>query len=68
MPSRRESAARTILIGVGTTLLIAIGSAAWSAKEDVSAHAVDMARIDTRMQRILDVLCEDRPAARQCAP
>lgn len=37
-----------------------------NAKESVSAHRADMQRIDDRIERILDVVCEREPKARAC--
>ncbi len=39
---------------------------AWSSKESVEAHNRDIAALRTDIQRVLDVVCEDRPTARAC--
>lgn len=66
MSPRKESIMKTILTGVAITLLSGILVAAYSAKEDVSAHTIDQTRTNESMQRVLDMLCEDHPTKRQC--
>ena len=35
-------------------------------RHKLAAHASDIAGIRTDIQRVLDVVCEDKPAARAC--
>lgn len=66
MTPRKESAFKTLLIGLGTAAVIAVCSAAFASKENVVDHRADQARTDQNVQRILDVLCEGQPAKRAC--
>lgn len=52
---------RTIL-ALAISGLLALTTIAWSSKAD--RQEVDALRFD--VQRVLDLLCADRPAARQC--
>ncbi|HXU04991.1 MAG TPA: hypothetical protein VN903_28720 [Polyangia bacterium] len=52
--SRPEATLRAVLIGVGTALLISIGTAAWRAKENTWDHAADIANV----RRAIDILCD----------
>lgn len=75
--SKPESVARAVLIAVATSLLGAILLSATTLKEDAAAHTADVASIrathaadvsslEVKVQRILDLLCDDRPKARAC--
>lgn len=66
MSPRHESALKTILVGVAITLGGSIVIAAYHAKEDVSQHSADVAAIDAKLQRILDVMCDVKPEKRAC--
>ncbi len=73
MTNRQESTLRALLIGVGSALLVAIATGAWSLKEAKADHAADIATIraeqsETRalVQRVLDAMCERQPTARTC--
>lgn len=65
-----EPIARGLLLTVGGALLVATitagADAAWAMKENTAAHATDIAAINDKFQRVLDLLCVDKPHARAC--
>jgi hypothetical protein len=46
------------------TLFLTFGTGLWQSKESVAAHATDMQRVNTKLERILDVLCQSEANAR----
>lgn len=57
-----------ILGAIALPILTALLVGAWASKESVADHTRDVARIETAVQRILDVMCVDKKDARACRP
>jgi hypothetical protein len=53
-------------ITMAATLFLAFGTGLWASKESVAAHAADMQRVNTTLERILDVLCQGDDKPRAC--
>lgn len=61
-PSQTDRAVRGVLIAFVTAGLIGIAGAFVSSKADRR----DVDRVEAKVDRILDVICADKPAARAC--
>lgn len=59
-------AAGGILAAIAAPILLALVVGAWRSRESVEDHNRDVARIESSVQRILDVMCEDNTKARAC--
>lgn len=55
-----------VALGVLTPIVTMLLLAAWASKESTTDHAADMKDLRSTQQRILDVVCEDRPEVRAC--
>lgn len=62
----RDHAVNAVITAIAT-LFLTFGTGLWHSKEDVSAHKADVQLINGKLERILDLLCERDPDARQCA-
>lgn len=61
-----ETKSLKILGAIALPLLTALVVGAWASKESAADHNQDVARIESSVQRILDVVCADKPQARAC--
>lgn len=70
MSPRQRSARDAIVnavIGAVAALVIAQGvPGAWHSKETVTAHNADLQSVNTKIDRVLDLLCAPQPEARAC--
>lgn len=53
--------AGAILLAIGAPIIVAVLVGAWTSKESAADHNADVARIESSVQRILDVVCADQP-------
>lgn len=57
---------RAILITVGGAVILLVLTGAWSSKENAADHRADIDAVRGDIQRVLDVVCMDKPTARPC--
>lgn len=75
MAPAAKSRAETVALGVLTAVLIALLLGGWASKESVSAHAADITSVQRgrdslnfKLDRLKDIVCEDKPRSRLCKP
>lgn len=56
----------TTALGLVSLLLVTAAKRYDASKETVEAHNMDMARVDTKLQRLFDAYCYDKPTVPQC--
>lgn len=54
-----------ILLAIAAPIIVAVLVGAWTSKESASDHNADIARIESSVQRILDVVCADQRATQR---
>jgi hypothetical protein len=65
LTSMRDAAIGGLVTLIGS-LILAIATGAWAAKENAADHKADIAAVRAELRRILDVVCLDKPQAPQC--
>lgn len=61
----RDAAIGGVITLIGSLALVLV-TGAWAAKENAADHRNDMQSVRADVLRVLDLLCTDKPTARQC--
>jgi hypothetical protein len=67
--SDRRSIRPQLVTGVITlfiSFLLLFATGAWASKVDRETYIADMQKLDSKVERVLDLLCVKSPEARQC--
>lgn len=54
-----------ILLAIAAPIIVAVLVGAWTSKESTADHNADIARIESNVQRILDVVCDGQRATQR---
>jgi hypothetical protein len=72
MTSERRHSITDAMIGGAITLIaslvLMVATGVWAAKENASDHRSDVQVLAAQIQRVLDVVCVDKPAVGPCRP